>query len=60
MEEKERERMKGKTGGDLEEERRHMLKRERGEEGSEKEEKGGYELAKVAGNKEMGRWERKE
>lgn len=58
--EKERERMKGKKGGDVEEERSDMLKRERGEEGREKEEKGGCQLERVAGEEEMGRWERKE
>lgn len=42
----------------MEEERRHILKRERGEEG-EKEEKGDYKQEEMAGEEEMERWERK-
>jgi len=42
----------------VDEERWHMLKRERGE-GREKEGKGGCELQTVAGEEEMGRWEGK-
>lgn len=42
----------------MEEERRHILKRERGEE-REKEETGEYKQEEMAGEEEMERWERK-